>query len=133
MKDVKAKDVNPGIDTSYFEQDTFAARRASQLGAGVAFNPESLITGKELADGFTYTNSRRKYASQEQYNAIIAGEIPASEVPTVAPRVRVIPAKPRTSTIRARLEYLRGDGYVSRAEARRVESFSKLAQPKGSE
>jgi hypothetical protein len=66
-----------------FEQENFASRRTTGHNL---FDPESLLTGAEEQAGFTYLNSRRKYPSDETREAIIRGDIPTSEVPTIAPR-----------------------------------------------
>lgn len=74
---------------TYFDQDNFDTRRSNSPSAGNGFDPESLITGAELAAGFTYTNSRRDYPGQATYDAIVAGDIPADAVPLIAPRVSI--------------------------------------------
>ena len=66
-----------------FEGDNFTSRRTTGHNL---FDPESLITGEEEAKGFTYLNSRRQYPSDEVREQICRGDIPASEVPTIAPR-----------------------------------------------
>lgn len=69
---------------THFEQDNFDSRRTTGHNM---FDPESLITGYELAHGFTYANSHRDYPGQHTYDAIVAGDVPAHIVPLVAPRV----------------------------------------------
>ena len=69
---------------TYFEQDNFDSRRTTGHNM---FDPESLITGYELAHGFTYANSHRDYPGQHTYDAIVAGDVPMALVPLVAPRV----------------------------------------------
>lgn len=72
---------------SHFTADNFVERRANSIGAGNAFDPDSLITGWEIAHGFTYTNSHRDYPGQATYDAIVAGQVPVDQVPLIAPRV----------------------------------------------
>lgn len=38
--------------------DNFAERRASQAGAGVSYDPDSLLTGEEMAAGLDYDDLR---------------------------------------------------------------------------
>lgn len=71
------------IKTS-FDKDNFTSRRTTGHNL---FDPESLITGAEEEKGFTYLNSHRHYPSDEVREAIVRGDIPASKVPEIAPRV----------------------------------------------
>lgn len=71
----------------HFDTDNFSERRANSIGAGNAFDPESLITGYEIERGFTFTNSHRDYPGQHTYDAIVRGEVPMAIVHLVAPRV----------------------------------------------
>jgi hypothetical protein len=86
------------IDTqdiqTLFTEDNFAARRTT---GNNLFDPESLLTGKEEAEGLTYLD-KRVYPSQEIYEKICAGEIPVSDVPNLAPR--------RRSSLAQRIAYL---------------------------
>lgn len=50
-------------------------------------DPDGLITGKELAAGFTFWNSRRAYRSQEHYDRAVGGFISLEDIPTECPRV----------------------------------------------
>lgn len=74
---------------TYFAQDNFSTRRTTGHNM---LDPESLITGAELAQGFTYSNSHRVYPGQHTYDAIVAGDVPVSAVPIVAPRALNVPA-----------------------------------------
>lgn len=67
-----------------FTQDNFASRRTT---GNNMYDPESLITGAEVAVGFTYKNSVRNYPDEETYLKIVHGEVPVSDVPTLAPRM----------------------------------------------
>lgn len=60
-----------GIDfPSNFEKDNFDSRRTT---GNNQFNPDSLITGGELEQGFTYTNSRRVWFSRADYLDAVHG------------------------------------------------------------
>ena len=69
---------------TYFASDNFTSRRTTGHNM---LDPEALITGAELAAGFTYTNSHRHFDSQSLYDAVVSGDIPSTEVPRFAPRV----------------------------------------------
>lgn len=73
----------PKIQT-YFGQDNFTTRRTTGHNM---LDPESFITGRELMDGFTYTNSHRHFATQALYDAVVSGEFSTNEIPLIAPRV----------------------------------------------
>ena len=75
-----------GSIESYFERDNFASRRTT--GSNM-FDPESLLTGAEIAEGLDYGNSSRDYPSQATYDRIAHGDFPASDVPKLAPRVLI--------------------------------------------
>ena len=68
---------------TYFDQDNFSTRRTTGHNM---LDPESIISGAELAAGFTYNNSHRVFRDQAQYDAVVSGQIPAYELPNVAPR-----------------------------------------------
>lgn len=78
--------VTAAIDTTYFDSDTFAKRRTNQSGGGVAHDPESLLTGDEIARGLTYRD-KRVWPSQQAYDDAVSGKTPVSEIPRIAPRV----------------------------------------------
>lgn len=69
---------------THFAQDNFSIRRTTGHNM---FDPDSLITGAELAQGFTYANSHRKFDTQSLYDAAVSGDIPAHLLPRFAPRV----------------------------------------------
>ena len=69
---------------TYFAQDNFSSRRTTGHNM---LDPESFITGAELAQGFTYSNSHRAFDSQSLYDAVVSGDIAADLVPLFAPRV----------------------------------------------
>ena len=73
-----------GIDfPSLFDRDNFALRRAT----GNMFDPESLISGKEIHAGMTYRNSTRAWDSEDHYLKAVTGEINTEEILRTAPRV----------------------------------------------
>ena len=77
-----------GVDfPSHFEKDNFSERRGDILGAGVAYDPESLITGGELIAGFTYQNSSRNWKDEEHYLAAVKGWLTTEQILLSAPRV----------------------------------------------
>lgn len=74
------------IETINFDQDNFAQRRASQNGAGVAYDPNSLLTGYEISEGFSYENSFRSFETHRLKQQAVAGELTTEEVLTVGAR-----------------------------------------------
>lgn len=75
-----------GIDfASKFEKDNFAIRRTY----GNWYDPESLITGAEIAKGLTYTNSKRQWENQSYYLLAVEGYLTIEEILHIAPRVRI--------------------------------------------
>lgn len=76
---------------NYFQQDNFAARRsgAGSENFGVAYDPESLLTGAEASVGLTYRD-KRVWPDADTYNAAVAGRISADLIPSIAPRVRIV-------------------------------------------
>jgi hypothetical protein len=74
-----------GIDfPSFFDKDNFTSRRTTGHNM---HDPESFITGKELAEGHTYTNSRRSWANKEHYLAAVVGFLTPEEIAKTAPRI----------------------------------------------
>lgn len=75
-----------------FTQDNFTQRRASQAGAGVAYDPESLLTGEEIEQGLDYDAPRAwstglyPTANRKLHDAQM-GLIPTSEIPYWGQRV----------------------------------------------
>ena len=70
---------------SLFEKDNFVQRRT----IGNLFDPESLISGKEIARGMAYTNSKRLWANESAYIAAAEGTVSIEEILRYAPRVFV--------------------------------------------
>lgn len=54
------------------------------------YDPESLITGAEVAAGMTYENSRRDWASKQAYEAAANGEYTPELIAIIAPRTKEI-------------------------------------------
>lgn len=75
---------------TYFEQDNFTTRRTTGHNM---LDPESFITGAELAQGFTFTNSHRSFDSQALYDMVVAGDISTDLIPLFAPRVFNVTAR----------------------------------------
>lgn len=50
-------------------------------------DPESLISGRELALGYTYKNSFRKWKDEQQRLDAVSGKMTTEEILTCAPRV----------------------------------------------
>jgi len=73
-----------GSIKGYFKEDNFRRTTGHNM-----YDPESLITGKELTEGLDYDNSSRDYPSQDIYDKIVTGEIPAKLVPAIAPRILI--------------------------------------------
>jgi hypothetical protein len=69
----------------YFGGDNFATRRTTGHNM---YDPDSLLTGAEIARGFDYTDPR-VYESQELYDRMVSGAIPVESIPALAPRVHV--------------------------------------------
>lgn len=73
---------------NYFQGDTFAERRNATPSAGVAYDPESLLTGSEEAAGLTYRD-KRVWPDQETYRRALEGRLTPEQVAAVAPRVKI--------------------------------------------
>lgn len=69
---------------SKFEKDNFSSRRTTGHNL---YDPESLLTGAEVAAGFTFDNSHRDWPTEEAYDDAVAGRIGVESIPHVAPRV----------------------------------------------
>jgi hypothetical protein len=70
-----------------FKQDLFEIRRTNQVGAGVPYDPESLISGDEEAQGMTYINSHREWPNEESYAMATEGRMTTEEILAFHPRV----------------------------------------------
>ena len=73
---------------NHFTQDNFAERRNNSPSAGVAYDPESLLTGDEEAAGLTYRD-KRVWQSEEAYREAVAGKYTPEQIAQIAPRVRI--------------------------------------------
>lgn len=71
-----------------FSTDQIALRR-NNSGSGNPYDPESLLTGREIEQGFTYDNSRRSWASESAFKSAMAGNMTTSQVLLYGPRVPV--------------------------------------------
>lgn len=71
----------------YFAEDNFVARRsgAGPSNFGNAYDPESLLTGGEIAAGKGYLNPREG-KDDPLYLAAIAGKFPVAEISVLFPR-----------------------------------------------
>jgi hypothetical protein len=79
---------------TYFDQDNFTSRRTTGHNM---LDPESFITGRELAMGFRYDNSHRYFSSQQLYDDVVNGNISINDVQYVAPRVFNTPTEKDTN------------------------------------
>ena len=69
---------------SKFDRDNFVSRRTTGHNM---FDPESLISGKEIAEGLTYRNSARSWKNQEHYLSAVQGDLTTEQILESAPRV----------------------------------------------
>lgn len=72
---------------SLFEKDNFTLRRTTGHNW---YDPESLITGAEIAKGMTYTNSKRMWLSEAHYHSAVSMNLSTDTVDSIistAPRV----------------------------------------------
>lgn len=74
---------------NYFQGDTFRERRNATISSGVAYDPESLLTGEEEAAGLGY-HDKRVWPSHEAYQMAIEGKFTPEQIATIAPRVKII-------------------------------------------
>jgi hypothetical protein len=75
-----------GVDfPSLFAQDNFTSRRTT--GHNI-YDPESLITGAEVAEGLSYDNSHREWMAEHMYLEACSGEMTSPKwIAIVAPMV----------------------------------------------
>ena len=74
-----------GVDfPGMFGRDNFTTRRTTGHNW---YDPECLITGAEIAQGFTARNSTRDYLSEAHYHACVAQELTPEVIARTAPRV----------------------------------------------
>ena len=69
---------------SKFDHDNFVSRRTTGHNM---FDPESLISGKEIAEGLTYRNSTRSWRNQKHYLSAVQGDLTTEEILEFAPRI----------------------------------------------
>ena len=72
---------------SYFNSDNFAALRSATDSAGVAYDPDSLLTEGEVQQGLGYYDPRQ-YASQLDYDLMVRGDVESEAIVQIAPRVQ---------------------------------------------
>ena len=77
-------------EANQFAQDNFIERRNSSPAAGVAYDPDSLLTGAEQAAGLGYRD-KREWPSPEAYQDAVAGKLTPDQVAEIAPRRKAIP------------------------------------------
>src|SRR5580658_11028208 len=74
-----------GIDfPDLFARDNFTSRRTTGHNL---YDPESLLTGFEASQGFTYVNSHREFPGHTYYLDAVQGRVRVADIPTLAPRV----------------------------------------------
>lgn len=76
--------MNKKVDVGFFEKDRFETRRAN-FGSGNPYDPESLLTGEEMALGLDY-DCPREWSSQGVYDRAVRGEYSPVVVALIAPR-----------------------------------------------
>ena len=79
-----------GNTYNYFGRDNFKDRRNATESAGVHYDPESLLTGAEIAAGLGYSD-RRVWPSEDIYREAVAGRMTPEQVAAIAPRVKIAP------------------------------------------
>ena len=73
-----------GVDfPSKFERDNFTSRRTTGHNM---YDPECLINGNEINQGFTYTNSKRDWVSEQHYLDAVSQLLSPDEILATAPR-----------------------------------------------
>ena len=77
-------------EANAFEQDNFLERRNATAAAGVAYDPESLLTGAEEAAGLGYRD-KRVWPDQKTFIAAVAGTLTPEQIAEVAPRRKATP------------------------------------------
>ncbi len=75
---------------SPFEKDLFTERRSGTCyTSGNPFDPESLLTGAEMAAGLDY-GDKRSWPNEALYRAAIGGQLTTDEIARIAPRQRSV-------------------------------------------
>ena len=91
-----------GIDfPSLFGKDNFTLRRTTGHNM---FDPESLISGEEIKNDMTFSNSKRAWDNEAHYLSAVTGELNTTDILKTAPRVFLIPGCPPHADIPSRLE-----------------------------
>lgn len=72
------------LSEELFERDNFASRRTTGHNL---YDPNSLMSGAESENGFTYANSTRKFPDVETELAAVDGRLTTEEILKVGPRV----------------------------------------------
>lgn len=70
---------------AFFSKDQFALRR-SNSGSDNPYDPDSLLTGLEIEQGFDYDNSYRVFPSQAVLDLAVAGDLSTAAIIALAPR-----------------------------------------------
>lgn len=82
---------------SGFESDNFVERRTGGAESyGNAYDPESLLTGAEVAAGLGYAD-HRLWPSESQYRKAVAGRTAPEDIEGIAPRIQGL----RQTSVRA--------------------------------
>ena len=55
------------------------------------YDPDCLLTGEEMVQGYSYKNSKREYPNEDTRLAALRGEISPTELVKVAPRKFINP------------------------------------------
>lgn len=66
----------------YFERDNFRSRRTTGHNL---YDPESLLTGAEVAAGLDYGHPRQ-WPDSKTYDRAVSGQIAPERIPDIAPR-----------------------------------------------
>jgi hypothetical protein len=95
------EDLNIETDSpkDLFQEDNFSSRRTTGCNM---YDPESLLTGKEIENGLGYADKRDYSAWPGLYTDIVEGRVKASDVPLIAPRTR--PEKPVRLPVQSKFE-----------------------------
>ena len=86
---VRQEEETERVSRDFFAEDNFAARRsgAGASNFGNAYDPNSLLTGAEIAAGLGYEHPR-DLSHGPSVRAAVAGKVAVADIPTLLPRVR---------------------------------------------
>lgn len=74
-----------GVDFwDLFKADNFTSRRTTGHNM---YDPESLITEREVAEGLSYDNSHREWYNEATYLKACSGELTPEQIMYLGPRV----------------------------------------------